>query len=70
MVGEGFGRSAGKLTLQIGQAQHAVTTAGWNATEVGFAMPAVDAQNADRGLLQVVRTDGRTAPPLELTFAR
>ncbi len=70
LVGEGFGRSAGKLTLQIGQAQHAVTTAGWNATEVGFAMPAVDAQNADRGLLQVVRTDGRTAPPLELTFAR
>ena len=70
LVGEGFGRSAGKLTLQIGQAQHAVTTAGWKATEVGFAMPAVDAQGVDRGLLQVVRTDGRTGQPLEVNFAR
>jgi hypothetical protein len=69
LVGEGFGRDAGELTLMLGTTPHAVLAGTWNATEVGFNLPAFDPQGADHGELQLTKLDGRVGPPLEIRFA-
>lgn len=70
LVGEGFGRDAGKLTFKVGSSQVAAQVGSWSATEVGFQLPRFDARSAKFGNLQIIRADGRTAQPLAIRFAQ